>query len=137
MITICSRWETSQMPPELEWRMWMQLREPFQINRFIFTPIVHEMHGVNILDQYDTMEEALENLAGPKVFMEPTGDKYLSDLNLSVDDDLILVLGKTEISNAHLVGPNDFAVKIRSPIHGNDIYGICIASIVLAHRYGQ
>jgi hypothetical protein len=137
MITIISRWELTQMPSELEWRMWAQVRGPFKISRFIFTPVVPEMHGVNTITQYATMEEALASVPGTKMFLEPTGDKSLSDFSFGEDPDLTLILGETTMSNAHLVGPDDHAVKIKSPKHANDMYGICAASIALAYWWGQ
>lgn len=45
MITVVSRWESMQMEPELEWKMWRQLKGAFGVERLIFTPRFPKMDG--------------------------------------------------------------------------------------------
>jgi hypothetical protein len=134
MLTICTRWETSQMPAELEWCMWRQLRNAFKVKRLVFAPVIEEAKRLNA-EQYNTMEEALAACAGPKVFLEPTGDKALSDVEWGADN-LTLVLGNTEHSNKHLVTPDDLSVNIKTP-QRTVLYGINAAAIALAYKVGQ
>lgn len=140
MLTIVTYWESSQMPAALEWRMWRQLRGAFNINRFIFTPVVHDMDRVGIV-QAPSMEEALELVGGSKIFLEPTGLYDLNDADVSAiwttDSEVAVVLGNTEHSNAHLVDKHGgMGCFIKSP-GDTDMYGINAAAIALAHWYGQ
>lgn len=142
MITICTRWELSQMPAELEWRMWRQLRGAFEINRFAIAPIVPEMQQTSRLDQYATMEEALASCPGKKVFLEPNGGLQITDLKhwhkwkTADGHDLILVLGNTARGNLDLVEEGDYAVRIKTP-KPTHLYGISAAAIALAYWVGQ
>ena len=133
MITICSRWESSQMSPELEWRMWCQLRGAFGINRFVFTPVVPEMNRINIIDQYDNMKEALDNCQGEFIFLEHKGIKTLSDLPKGRD--VVFVLGNTHFSNLEFTLKED-AYRILTP-YDTDLYGINAAAIALSFYVGQ
>lgn len=142
MITICTRWETSQMPPEQELRMWRQLKGAFKITRFIFTPIIPEMENRTI-EQYETMEEALEHIQGSKIFLEPQNSHGLKDasalLNLSdfwADEEVAVVLGSTEQGNSLLIDEHGIGISIKTP-KPTDIYGMNAAAIALAYWYGQ
>lgn len=135
MITICTRWELSQLDPELEWRMWAQLRGAFQFKEFAAVPIVPELVGVNSIRQYNTMEEALESCKGIKLFLEPKGEHCLSTCYIDCPD-VTFVLGNTEYGNANLAGDKDYCVRIKTP-SPTDFYGINAAAIALAYRYGQ
>lgn len=124
------------MPAELEWRMWAQLKGAFLISKFIFTPIMPEINGVNVVSQYETMEEALVHSIGTKVFLEPNGDTRLSEWSENKIQDITLILGNTERGNIDLVGDDDYAVKIVTP-KPTDFYGINAAAIALAYWVGQ
>lgn len=120
------------MEPELEWRMWRQLRGGFEIDRFIFTPIVPEFSNVAI-EQYATIEECLE-AAGPdnRAFLEITGYNALHSLP---QGDVTLILGNTSNNNIeHALVAETYAIA--TPVRG-DLYGINAAAIALAVRYGQ
>lgn len=126
MITICTRWESSQMSAEQEWRMWRQLKGAFHIQRFVFTPIVQEMTSCP-LEQFATMEEAIASCQGELVFLEPKGEKRLSDIPKV--DDLTLVLSNTQLSNETLSNGNSY--RINTP-GKTDLYGINAAAIALS-----
>lgn len=131
MITICTRWESAQMPAELEWRMWRQLRGAFGIDRLVFTPAAPDLLRVAI-DQYATMREALASCEGRRVFLEPRGIKTLHDLPAG---DIVFVLGSTSRDNLHHAKSGE-VYRIATP-GGTVLYGINAAAIALAFRYGQ
>lgn len=135
-VTIITYWEGDQMQPDLEWRMWRQLRGAFAIEpadmKFIFVPRLPKMDGY-AFDQYDTMEEALTSHdMASRVFLEPTGYNTVHDIP---QGDIALILGNTHNNNMHLAHVNE-TYAIATP-GGADLYGINAAAIALACRYGQ
>lgn len=130
MLTICSRWDTLNLDPVTEWRMWRQLRGAFNINRFAMTDVQVALSGVD-LDQYATMEDALASCTGTKVFLEPTGTHTMDDVPDITTNDVVFILGNTHDGNAHLVQPGDLSVALpcANPV---DLYGVNAAAIALA-----
>lgn len=122
------------MTPELEWRMWKQLKGAFTAEpadmRFIFTPVLYPSAPV---EQYDTMEEAL-SAAGDasRVFLEPNSNKSLSEIP---EGDIILVLGNTEYGNSEYA--QDGEKYVINTVGSTDLYGINAAAIALAYKVGQ
>lgn len=135
MITICTRWETTQMSSELEWHMWRTIKGAFSVNRFVFIPKISSMQNYTF-EQFDSMEEALESCTGKRIFLEPKGKYKLSYLTSHKDDDIVLVLGNCSKNNLDLIRPEDVSIRIESnkPSH---LYGTNAAAIALAYRYGQ
>lgn len=121
------------MDPTLEWRMWRQLRGAYEIDRFVFVPVLEQMEGYSFM-QYDTMKEALASLSEftSRVFLEPTGYKGMHDLP---HGDVALILGNTEFHNMDHAQVNE-TYAIKSP-GGADMYGLNAAAIALAYEYGQ
>jgi hypothetical protein len=130
MITIVTRWETTQMPPEVEWQMWRQLKGAFEINRFIFTPVVDLEGGFS---QAESIEEALQAV-GPasRVFLEPSGYNALSAIPTG---DIVIILGNTNMHNMEHAEVCE-TYKIHTP-GATHLYGVNAAAIALAVRYGQ
>jgi hypothetical protein len=135
MITVITRWETTQMDPSLEWRMWRQLRGAFQVDRVFAFPMIASMEGYASLKQFSTLSDALNALDENTVrcFLEPTG--YNSLYDLPQDGDLALILGNTEHGNMQDAYLNE-TYRIASPKF-TDLYGINAAAIALAIRFGQ
>ena len=133
MITVIAWWETVQMEPELEWRMWRQLKGAFGIDRFIFLPVLPSMEGY-VFDQYDSVQEALATLPDgtQRVFLEPTGYRSMYDIP---QGDIALILGNTDQGNMSEAQVNE-TYQIKTP-GSADLYGINAASIALAFGYGQ
>lgn len=122
MITVITRYEPTQMPRDLEHRMWRQLKGAFDFRQLIF------------VEDDDQMREALAQTGDThKVFLEPTGHKTLSDM--PGHDDIVFVLGNTALHNLRFVDPED-AYRINTP-KPTDLYGINAAAIALAYRVGQ
>ncbi len=130
MITVIGRWEHLQMEPQLEWRMWRQLKG-FGIMHFAFSPIIPELSNINI-DQYDTMAEALEahKDAGTRVFLEPTGTKTMNELP-DRSEDLVLILGSTDYNNLKHA-KEDETYRI-SGVYNVDMYPTSAAAVALAY----
>ena len=133
MITIISRWEKTQIPPEIEWLMWGQLKN-FGIKRFIFVPIVEEMKRINV-EQYNTMEEALSKVSTKnRVFLEPTGTKGMYDLP-AANEDVTFILGSTSTSNVKYA-KKDELYRINEP-RMTDMHPTNAAAVALAFWFGQ
>ena len=133
MITIVARWEVDQMPSELEWRMWRQLRG-FDIGRFVFTPLAPDLSNVAI-EQYATMKEALSHVPQEnRVFLEATGQKKLTELP-SRSEDVIFILGNTGRHNIHHA-KEDEMYRIEEP-RLSHMFPTSAAAIALAYWHGQ
>lgn len=132
MITIVTRWENSQMPEQVEWQLWRQLRGAFKINRIIFVPHVPEM-DMHRIEQYDTMEEALASCTGERVFLEPKGTKRMRDIP---EGDIVMVFGDTPSDNLAYAQQGE-TYRIDAPSVRTHLYGVNAAAIALAIRYGQ
>ena len=133
MITIVARWEHTQMPAEVEWRMWRQLKA-FGINRFLFTPVMSKLSNVNI-EQYPTMKEALSHITeGNRVFLESTGRNSINDLP-SRNEDIVFILGSTTRNNVKFMLPEE-SFRIAEPMV-SDMYPTSAAAIALAFWHGQ
>lgn len=138
MITICAKWEPAFFTSEAgqqEWNLWRQIRGAFDVRRFCFTPVDETMLGVS-MDQYATMQEALDTTVGRRVFLELVGSQPLSVLRAinPVVDDVVLIVGSSAGNNLSLIRPQDTVVRIDTP-KPTDLYGINAASIALAELY--
>lgn len=126
-----------QMKPELEWRMWRQLKGAFGVDRLIFTPRLPKMDGYTFA-QADDMGEALQ-LAGDgmRIFLEPSGYNSMDKWGPMQRDkvDPIFILGNTESDNMQYAKVNE-TYKIYTP-NTTVLYGINAAAIALAYWYGQ
>ena len=134
MITICARWETAQMPANIEWQLWRQIRGAFRVQRIVFVPVLEEMKEYYV-DQCETMEEALASCEGHRYFLEPKGESGLSVL-LPQREDIVLVLGDTNQNNLSHVTSDDHTVRIKTP-QRTHLYGVSAAAIALAYWVGQ
>ena len=134
-VTIVTRWESTQMEPMLEWRMWKQMRDAFRIKRYIFTPVMPEMSKIDI-EQYETMEEALVAAEGDGefIFLEPLGTKTVHDIPKEGDSDVVVILGDSTRDNLALADADN---TYRIDTHGRygHLYGINAAAIALALRF--
>ena len=108
--------------------MWRQLRGAFRIKRLVFSPIIPELH---LVEQYPCLDEALASCQGQRVFLEPNGERAVSEIP---SGDIVLVLGNTPMSNMAIAKPEE-TYKINS--EQGHLYGTNAAAIALAIRYGQ
>ena len=131
MITIIARWEQQQMPPQVEYQLWRQLRGAFKIDRLIFTPVLPQMFDYHV-DQFDTMEEALASTMDELVFLEPTATNGLLDMP---QGDIVLILGNTSKNNlAYAKTEETYSIQTPQRTH---LYPSEAAAIALSIRYGQ
>jgi len=115
---IITRWETLQMPKDLDKRIWRQLRGAFGVQQLIF------------VEDDDELLEAISKF--PKeslVWLEPKGKHSIKELP---DGDMTLVLGNTQCSNMQFADP-DQTYKIDTP-NPTDFYGVNAAAIALAFK---
>lgn len=122
------------MPAETEYQIWRQLRGAFKIKKMVFVPVIESMKNYAI-DQYATMEEALEATkdAGERAFLEPSGYKGMYDLP---QGDIVLILGDSGNDNMQHAQVNE-TYMIKAPSVRTHLYGVDAAAIALAYRYGQ
>lgn len=124
MITVIYRPESTQIPPEVEAKIWRQLKGAFRINKLIRVP-----------GDFDTMEEALATTTGDRAFLEPSGLKSVVDLP---QDDIVLVVGNTAEDNVQYAAAKEtYRIETEGTIDHNHLYGSDAAAIALAIRYGQ
>jgi len=133
MLTIVGLWESDIVEPELELRMLRQIKGAYGINRILMVPIIESMNRRTNVEQFGTIEEALETCSGTIVFLEPNGTTQLSELPKT--DDITFVTGNAYISNMSLAD-NNITCKINSPKQ-TDMFAVNAVAIALACRYGQ
>jgi hypothetical protein len=131
MMTVVARWEPDPNIADVEHRFWGQLKA-FGIDRLIFVPVRPEMEQMS--EQYETMQQALDEVKGNRVFLESTGYKGMIDLPPR-DEDVVFILGCSPTSNV-CHAQVDEMYRIHEPTV-TDMYPTCAASIALAYWYGQ
>lgn len=121
------------MPPLVEWALWRQLKGAFKVHRMFFTPIVPEFVGGHYpIRQFATMQEALQEAEGRRVFLEPTGTNALSKMP---EGQIVLITGNSAIGNMHHAKSEEaYAIKTPQQTH---LFPTEAAAIALAIRYGQ
>lgn len=131
MTTIITRWDNTQMEPDVEFRMWKALAGSFDINSIIFTPILSGLGTPGVdgrIRQVETMEEALESIGDlQRCFLEPMGERDVSDLPAG---DVALIFGNTNESNLLLAGPGE-TYRIDAPGKRPHLYGTNAAAVAL------
>jgi len=126
MITLVGLWEKDWLEPKLEWAIWRQLKHAFQIDRLVMVPKL--LPRVQSIDQYDTMEEALQSCEGDLIFLEPSGDHSLSFF--SHPEKAVYVFGNAMMDNKRFQGLN---LRIPTP-QDTDLFAVSAASIILMDR---
>lgn len=128
MITVIARWDSAQIEPSLEYKMYRQLKGAFRIDRLIFVPVMPDVDK----EQYDSVDSALAACSGQRVFLEPTGQKAVRDIP---EGDVIIVVGNTQMHNLRIAQPEE-TYRIATPTT-TDIYGVNAVAIALAVRHGN
>jgi len=118
------------MDSRLELKMWRQLKGAYSVSdsanfKLIFVPIVDPSLAV---EQYDTMKEALAHANGQVCFLEPKGERCVTEIK---DKDITLVIGNTLKSNAEYANA-DQMYKINTP-RSTDLFGINATAIALSN----
>jgi len=127
MITLVGCWEKDWLAPKVELFMWRQLKAAYHVDRLIMIPRL--LGKRTSVDEFETMEQALEDCTGTLVLMEPTGTVTLQEF--SHPTDAVYIFGKAGINNCRFEGEK---VRIDTPSQV-DMFAINAASIVLADRY--
>jgi len=133
-VTIITRWESSQMPKDTEWRMWKQLVSSYKVDKVIAVPQVPDWDCGRLCVEVNTMEEALAMVDKSTLcFLEPKGEKSITELP---DGDITLVLGNTEHSNAEYAEPEQmYHISTSAGPTKAHLYGTNAAAIALATRW--
>lgn len=120
MITIIARYESTQMPREVDRQMWRQLKGAMGVQRLV------------MVDTEEDIKRAIDFAHGQLVFLEPTGMHTVDEIPRG---DIVLVLGNTAMNNlAYARREETFRVEcVSQPTH---LYGICAAAIALEKYHG-
>lgn len=129
MITIVGMWETGWLEPKVELFMFRQLRGAFKYDRLVMVPKL--LGNRTSVDEYDTMEEALESCEGELIFMEHRGDVMLHEFKHP--QKAVYVFGNAMMHNLRFNGTN---VRIDTP-EKTDMFAVNAASIVLMDRINE
>ena len=134
MTMIITRWDTSQMEPDTEFRMWKALADSFGVRDLIFTPILHGLGLPGVsgrIRQVESMRHALKAIGDrPRCFLEPEGEH---DVYAIPAGDVALILGNTEQSNFDMALPGE-SYRIEAPSRHPHLYGSNAAAIALYVR---
>lgn len=126
MITLIGRWEKDWLDNRVELFIWKQLCSAYEVDRLV---MVGKSKNPRItIDQYDTMEEAINSSKGEVVLLEPKGNIILS--NFIHPKDAIYVFGN---AMNHNLKYNGITVRIDTPTM-TDMFAFNAAAIVLADR---
>ena len=129
MITLVGRWESGWLGADVEHFMFRQLKGAFKFDRLVMVP-KDKKYTSGSVDQYDTMEEALESCKGRRFFLEPTGTTLLDDM--PHEEDAVYIFGNASRHNLTHVKDDDLTIRIPTP--GNaDMFAVNAAAIVLAN----
>ena len=106
------------------------MRGAYKFDRLIMVPKKLERISTSSLIQYDTIEEALANVEGTKVFLEPKGEHSFDDIP---EGDIVFIMGNASRSNARYVTENDLSVRIDTP-GSSDLFAVNALAIALDRR---
>lgn len=131
MITVIARWDTSQIAPDCEFKIYRHLKGAYGVDRLVFVPIDPAMEAVG-KEQYATIEDALAACTGQRVFLEPTGENDVGDIPAG---DIVLVVGNTQMHNLLVSRPEE-RYRIDTP-SSTEMFGVNAVAIALATRHGN
>ena len=126
MVTLVGFWEYGWLEPKVELFMFRQLCAAYKVDRLVMIPTL--LGPRTSVDQYDTLEEALESCSGERIFLEPSGSEHLDTFDHP--EDAVYIFGKAMISNRHEEGK---MVRINTPSM-TDMFAVNAAAIVLDNR---
>lgn len=139
MVTIITRRETGWFDSEggqnTEKNIWEQICLAYEVDRLIMIPKFEE----TTLEQYDTIEEALDSVKGTKVFVEKKNRMeeierepvFLEDFKHP--DEAVYIFGNGAIDNSRWIKDKDLILSIDTPKEAH-MFGISIAPIILEDR---
>lgn len=122
-------WEKDWLDPKVELFMFRQLKGAFKYDRLVMVPKLLSGYKAAV-EQYDSIEEAIDSTSGIRVYLEPTGTSKLTDIP---NDDVVYILGCAGRSNKNLVHENDLFVRIDTP-GTTDMFAVNAISIALHER---
>jgi len=138
-VTVIARWETGWFGFDrgllTEYSIWEQAFISYGVDRAIFVPKLMN----STLEQHDTLEEALAQVSGKKVFLEKPeraekigrNPVYLRDFQHPAD--AVYIFGNTSTDNSSWVRENDILLSVDIPYDG-DMFGLTVVGIVLYDR---
>jgi hypothetical protein len=129
MITIVGRFEDGWLSPDIEFFIWKQLGYAYKVDRIVMVPKLLERR--TSLDQYDTIEDAINSCDGEIVFMEQLGNVSLS--SFVHPKNAVYVFGNASTNHMNLEG-HKVKIDTPSPV---DMFAVNAAAIVLDNRYNS
>ena len=83
----------------------------FNVDRLVMVP--HLLPKRTNMDQFGTMQEAINSTVGKRLFFEPTGSSPLSVINDYKD--VVFIFGNANTHNLKHVGSDDLTIRIDTP----------------------
>ena len=139
-VTVVARWDPGWFGFEYglltEYSVWEQVLISYGVDRRIFVP---KLMVSSTLEQYNTLDEALANVSGQKVFLEKAeraveiGREPVFLKNFQHPKDAVYIFGNTPTDNSSWVEEDDVLLSIDIPYDG-DMFGFTVVGIVLYDR---
>jgi hypothetical protein len=139
MVTLLARRETGYFDFEngyvTEKNIWDQICLAYKVDKMIYVPKVDD----TLIDQYNTIEEALAAVDGIKVFVEKknrieeVGRTPVFLEKFQHPTDAVYIFGDTPTDNSDWITKNDLVLSIDTP-HDAHMFGISVAPIILEDR---
>ena len=105
------------------------MKNAFNVDKVIMIPAL--LPKRTSMDQFDTMQEALDSTMGKRLFFEPTGSSHHNSIKYY--NDIVLIFGNATTHNLQYVRPEDVVVRINTPSN-SVLFGTQAAAIALAAR---
>jgi tRNA(Leu) C34 or U34 (ribose-2'-O)-methylase TrmL len=101
----------------------------FKVDRLVMIPAL--LPKRTSMDQFDTMQEALDSTMGKRIFFEPTGSSHHNSIKYY--NDIVLIFGNANTHNLKHVRSEDITVRINTPSN-SVLFSTQAAAIALAAR---
>lgn len=139
MVTVIALRETGYFDFELghvsEESLWLQMCSAFKVDKFFLVPKI----GNAVFDKYQTIQEAIKDATGKKVFLEEEkraieiGRKPIYLRDFSHPADVVYIFGCSGQDTSKWVTKDDELISVKVPQH-TDMFGVSVASMVLYDR---
>ena len=121
-----------------EFSFWQQVFMSYDVDRFIFVPTTEDG---NEHESYDSLEDALDQVTGTHVFLEPPHRAveierdpiFLNDFQHP--QDAVYIFGRTGWSNISLVGSEDIVLSVEQSNTEGDMFAMTMLAVVLHDRW--
>lgn len=128
MLTVIGAWESDWMENKLERRLWKQTIQAYNVDKWVMTP---QFGSFTSPIQYQTLEEAIDNSEGKRVFLVPFDGEPLHEY--SHPEDATYIFGNIPENLKQYMREGDDVVRIATP-KSTDLFAAVALGIVLESR---